>query len=79
MDELKLQSLINQMDNNVVEQLRQSAVALRKLIRVKMSDEADLQQARTAAHMLSSFCKDVEKVSQLSGQSPIQVIRTLEQ
>jgi hypothetical protein len=75
----KLQSLINQMDSSVVEQLRTSAVALRKLIRVKMSDEADLQQARTAAHMLSSFCKDVEKVSQLSGQTPIQVICSLEQ
>ena len=43
--------------------LRDQAVALRRLIRVKMADEADLQQAIGTVALLNKLCAAVEKLT----------------
>lgn len=43
--------------------LREQAVALRRLIRVKMADEADLQQAIGTVSLLGQLCIGVAKLT----------------
>lgn len=43
--------------------LREQAVALRRLIRVKMADEADLQQAMGSVTLLDKLVKGVDEIN----------------
>ena len=62
----------------VLSQLREQATGLRKTIRVKMADEADLRQALMATNLLQTFLKDVEVYAKETGKSPANIIGTLE-
>ena len=62
----------------VIDQLREQAINLRRTIRVKMADEADLRQALAATKQLQSFCKDVEIYAKEMGKIAINVIADLE-
>tara|TARA_A100001035_G_C27677131_1_gene451212 strand:- start:325 stop:867 length:543 start_codon:yes stop_codon:yes gene_type:complete len=74
----KAEALLSQLDNNKVDVLREQAVGLRKVIRIKMADEADLQQAIAATDMLRTFCGDVDSFTSQTGQTAIAVIAKLE-
>jgi len=65
------------LDSNMASSLREQAIELRRLIRVKMADEADLQQAITVCDQLRAFVTKVENLSQETSQSPTSIIRTL--
>jgi hypothetical protein len=58
--------------------LQNKAVALRRLIRVKMADEADLLQSVQATGILQKFCAATESVAEAAGRSPSSIIRELE-
>jgi len=62
----------------VLDRLRDQAINIRKTIRVKMADEADLRQALAATKQLQSFCIDVEVYSKETGKAPINIIMGLE-
>ena len=74
----KAESILSQLGTNEVDSLRDQAVGLRKAVRIKMADEADLQQAITAADMLRDFCGKVDKLSALTSKAPVEIIKTLE-
>ncbi len=65
-------------DEQTMSKLREQAVMLRKLIRVKMADEADLQQAIVATRMLIKFCDDVDNISVLANTKPVNIIKSLD-
>jgi hypothetical protein len=65
------------LDSNMASSLREQAIELRRLIRVKMADEADFQQAITVCDQLRAFVTKVENLSQETSQSPTSIIRTL--
>ena len=52
----------NNNNNLLLEKLREQAVAIRKIVRVKLADEADLQQAIAACAMVRSFIVKVEQL-----------------
>jgi len=58
--------------------LAEQAVGLRKLVRVKMADEADLQQAMSAVKMLDGFCNDVQTLASYKQSTPLAIIQGLE-
>ena len=62
----------------VLDRLRDQAVSIRKTIRVKMADEADLRQALLASQQLQTFCNDVEVYSRETGKTPVNIIGGLE-
>jgi hypothetical protein len=64
--------------SSILETLQVQAVNFRKTIRVKMADEADLQQAMQASKQLASFCTDVEIYSKEIGKTPISIVSMLE-
>ena len=57
-------------DDHTLTMLQQQAVVLRKLIRIKMADEADLQQAQSATTLLQRFCIATEALASQQGSSP---------
>ena len=57
-------------DDHTLTALQQQAVVLRKLIRIKMADEADLQQAQSATSLLQRFCTATEAIASQQGCSP---------
>jgi hypothetical protein len=65
-------------DEQTMSKLREQAIMLRKLIRVKMADEADLQQAILATRMLIKFCDDVDSISALANTKPVNIIKSLD-
>ena len=58
--------------------LREKAVGLRRTMRIKMADEADLRQAIAATEILRNFCAKVENVSSITKESAVQIINKLE-
>lgn len=74
----KAEALLSQLDSTEVGSLREQAVGLRKVIRIKMADEADLRQAIAATDMLRSFCAGVDQLTARTGQTAIDVIAKLE-
>jgi len=70
-------SVLSKLDASVLSSLRSRAVDLRRLLRVKMADEADLLQAAAAAELLKRFCKNVEAVAADSGVSAVAVVKSL--
>jgi hypothetical protein len=70
-------SVLGKLDASDLNSLRTRAVDLRRLLRVKMADEADLLQATAAAELLKRFCKNVEAVAADSGVSAVSVVKTL--
>ena len=71
-------AVLSTLDTQSANELRSRAVALRRLLRVKMADEADLLQAGAAADMLGKFVRAVESLAALRGCSPVSVVRGLE-
>ena len=57
-------------DDHTLTTLQQQAIILRKLIRIKMADEADLQQAQSATSLLQRFCIATETLASQQGSSP---------
>jgi DNA gyrase/topoisomerase IV subunit B len=53
------------------------AVALRRLVRVKLADDADVQQAQTAIRELTDFVRDLESFSEEHGETSYDVLKTL--
>jgi hypothetical protein len=62
----------------VLSQLREQATALRKTVRVKMADEADLRQALSAAKQLQCFCQDIELFARETGMTPAKIVAALD-
>lgn len=62
----------------VLEDLSNSAVRLRGVIRVKMADEADVSQASTAAIMLGKFLSRVDVAVAATGLSTMAIVDQLE-
>jgi hypothetical protein len=60
-----------------LQSLRDRAVSLRSLIRVKMADEADLRQAILATSLLKNFCREVENTSLCESKTAFEVIQSL--
>lgn len=58
-------------------QLRSLVVDFRRMIRVKIADEADMKQAMTAAQMLNKFVGDLELVAENRKQSVSEVVTLL--
>ena len=61
----------------IMTKLRNEAVKLRSLIRVKMADESDLQQAIMASTLLMQFCDAVKDQSASNGVSCANVLASL--
>jgi hypothetical protein len=57
--------------------LLEGALAVRKLVRVKLSDEADLQQGTRAIIDTDTFLRGLCALAQQDGQSPYAVLHTL--
>ena len=74
----KISAGYQNIDEQTMSKLREQAVMLRKLIRVKMADEADLQQAIVATRMLIKFCDDVDNISALANTKPVNIIKSLD-
>ena len=64
--------------SHVLDTLQSQATDLRKTIRVKMADEADLQQAMQATKQLQKFCSDVESYSKEIGKSPLSIVQSID-
>ena len=64
--------------SHVLDSLQSQATDLRKTIRVKMADEADLQQAMQATKQLQKFCSDVESYSKETGKSPLSIVQSID-
>lgn len=58
-------------------QLRSLVVDFRRMIRVKIADEADMKQAMTAAQMLNKFVGDIELVAENRKLSVSEVVTLL--
>jgi len=71
-------AILAALDPGAVEELRSRAVSLRRLLRVKMADEADLLQAVAAAELLKKFVGNVEGLAASRGVSPVSIVRGLE-
>ena len=68
-------------DSIIVEQLshlRLLAVDFRRMIRVKIADEADMKQAMVASQMLHKFVQNMESVTLNTSKSISSVILSLE-
>ena len=65
-------------DKATVLNLREEALIIRKLIRVKMADEADVNQAIQAMAIVDKFRSMVECRSRLEDLTPSQVLASLE-
>jgi hypothetical protein len=61
----------------VMVDLRARALEIRKLIRVKMADEADLDQAIQAVAIVEKFCDMITERSHLEGVPPIEIVGLL--
>ena len=61
----------------IMTKLRNEAVKLRSLIRVKMADESDLQQAIMASTLLMQFCDAVKDQSASNRVSCANVLESL--
>ena len=55
------------------QRLVEGALAIRKLVRIKLSDEADLQQGIAAIQETSSFFAELHQIAQSTQRSPYQV------
>jgi hypothetical protein len=66
------------LDSATLASLREQAVTLRRLIRVKMADDADLIQAQTASGMIKEFCSHIEDLSHRTTAAPVSIIKSLE-
>ena len=58
--------LIKLIDINTRNEMINNAIMLRKLVRVKIADDADLDQARTACIQIKNLCNDIQKYSNKS-------------
>jgi hypothetical protein len=74
----KAEGILSQLSKREVDSLRERAVSLRKVVRIKMADEADLRQAIEATKMLHSFCTKVDKLSAMTSKSAVDIIKELE-
>ena len=61
-----------------VERMQALAVAMRKLIRVKIADDADLDQARSAVDVLLGFFENLATASAARGVSEFEMLRALD-
>lgn len=76
--DVKAGSILSQLGPHEADALREKAVGLRKAVRIKMADEADLRQAIAAADMLRTFCTKVDKLSSLTEETAVHIIKKLE-
>lgn len=74
----KAEGILSQLGPNEADALRDQAVGLRKAVRIKMADEADLRQAIAATDMLRSFCSKVDRLGAMTSKAPVEIIKTLE-
>ena len=57
--------------------LVKAAVQLRSLIRVKIADNADLEQAKTSVEAIDSFFGNLKRVAVVMGKEPFNLLGTL--
>merc|ERR1712013_711969 len=50
--------VLREVDDRTRHRMKLQAIALRQLVRVKLADDADLDQARTALLSVQTFCHD---------------------
>lgn len=53
------------------------ALALRRFIRVKIADDADLEQAKAGLLLIMSFQRNLQQVQTSTGQSPAEILKYL--
>eukprot|EP01013_Petalomonas_cantuscygni_P028392 TRINITY_DN52235_c0_g1_i1.p1 TRINITY_DN52235_c0_g1~~TRINITY_DN52235_c0_g1_i1.p1 ORF type:complete len:165 (+),score=26.37 TRINITY_DN52235_c0_g1_i1:42-536(+) len=63
-------ALDGRMDAAVVEDMVRGLAAFRALVRVKVADDRDVDQASRAARMLVEFCDGVAQAADAKGTSP---------
>ena len=65
-------------NSSEIVELREHAVKIRRLIRVKMADENDLKQAVTVCDLLNKFCSSLDLVSSQTEKSPSSLLQILQ-
>ena len=70
-------ALAGRIDAGRVEQLKAGSVALRSLLRLKISDDADLDTARRSVMDVGDFFRLLSAHAETKGQTPYAVLQTL--
>lgn len=64
-----------EMEGGALEQrMIDQAVSLRRLVRVKLADDADVAQAEQAIGQLAAFCEGLESIASATGRAPHELL-----